>query len=342
MNAIVSATKSWFTDALQAWERFWFTPTRPETLALIRILGGAMLFYTHFVWGLKLNAFLGPHAFIDNATALQLQEGWYSWSYLWYIESPALLWTLHIAALIIFALFTLGLFTRVVSVLAFVVTLAYCHRLHGAQFGLDQVNAMLATYLMIAPCGEVYSLDRWRRLWRSGQWPAPRAFISTNIATRLIQLHLCILYLFGGISKLRGQMWWDGSAVWGAIANLEYQSIDLTWLAQYPWIIAALTHITVFWETFYCFTIWPKWSRPLTLALAVAVHGGIALGLGMVTFGTAMIIANMAFVSPALVAAVVNLVARNRVREQGRGGESAAHSPGSLAADCRSNPAPAR
>ena len=33
------------------------------------------------------------------------------------------------------------------------------------------------------------------------------------------------------------------------------------------------------------------------LALAVAVHGGIATCLGMPTFGLAMIIANLAFVS---------------------------------------------
>jgi uncharacterized membrane protein YphA (DoxX/SURF4 family) len=335
MNPIAQATKCWFDDSVRAWDRFWFTPAQPHTLALIRVLGGAMLFYTHLVWGLRLNAFLGPQAFIDNATALKLQEGWYSWSYLWYIESPALLWTLHIAALVIFALLTLGLFTRVVAVLACLITLAYCHRLHGAQFGLDQVNAMLAMYLMLAPCGEVFSLDRWLSIKRAGQRLAPRAFVSTNIAIRLIQLHMCVIYLFGGISKLRGQMWWDGSAVWGAIANLEYQSIDLTWLAHYPWIIAALTHATIFWETFYCFTVWPKWSRPLTLAMAVAVHGGIAAALGMVTFGLAMIIANLAFISPSLVAATVNLCCRWSVSEQGRGGESAGQPPKSRTADRR-------
>jgi hypothetical protein len=311
-NALVQATKSWFSDALRAWDRFWFTPAQPHTLAVMRIFGGLMLFYTHLVWGLKLDAFLGPHAFVDNETALKLQSGWYSWSYLWYIDSLPLLWILHIAALVIFAMFTVGLFTRVTSVLACLITLAYCHRLHGALFGLDQINAMLAMYLMLAPCGEVYSADRWLKLKRAGEWFAPRSATMTNVAMRLIQLHMCIIYLFGGISKLRGDMWWDGSAVWGAIANLEYQSIDLTWLANYPWLIAALTHLTIFWETFYCFTVWPKWSRPITLALAVAVHGGIALFLGMITFGVAMIIANLAFVSPALTEAAVSLVIGRR------------------------------
>jgi hypothetical protein len=312
MNPLLQATRSWLRDALAAWDRFWFTPAAPHVLAAIRVLAGAMLFYTHLVWSVQLENFLGPHAFVDNATALKLQDGWYTWSYLWYVDSPAVLWALHVAALVVFALLTLGLFTRVVSVLAFVITLAYCHRLHGALFGLDQINALLATYLMLAPCGAVYSLDRWWQQKRSTRPLPVQATVMNNVATRLIQLHLCIIYLFGGISKLRGETWWDGSAVWGAIANLEYQSIDLTWLANFPWLIAVMTHVSVFWETFYCFTVWPKWSRPVTLALAVAVHAGIALGLGMITFGLAMIIANLAFVSPSLVANTVNLLTGRR------------------------------
>jgi hypothetical protein len=52
------------------------------------------------------------------------------------------------------------------------------------------------------------------------------------------------------------------------------------------------------WETFYCALVWPRLTRPVCLALAVLVHGGIALFLGMITFGLAMIIGNLAFVSP--------------------------------------------
>ena len=112
---------------------------------------------------------------------------------------------------------------------------------------------------------------------------------------------LCIIYLFGGIDKARGELWWDGSAVWFAIANLEYQSLDLTWLVDQTWLVALLTHVTLFWETFYPVLIWPRLTRPIFLAMAVAVHGGIALALGMATFGLVMIIANLAFVSPLLV-----------------------------------------
>ena len=77
--------------------------------------------------------------------------------------------------------------------------------------------------------------------------------------------------------------------------SLEYQSIDMTWTAQHRWLLALFTHVTVFWETFYCFLVWPKLTRPICLAMAVGVHLGIAVFLGMKTFGLAMIIGNLAF-----------------------------------------------
>ena len=191
-----------------------------------------------------------------------------------------------------------GLWTRVVSILAWIITVAYCHRLTGALFGLDQVNVMLAMYLMIGPSGAAYSVDRWLARRKTPNLGPPPALVSANLAIRLIQLHMCIIYLFGGIGKMRGLAWWLGDAFWFSIANYGYQSWDLTWLAASPMLIALITHVTVFWETFYCVLVWPRITRPLMLGLAVVVHGGIALALGMPTFGTAMLIGNLAFVSP--------------------------------------------
>jgi hypothetical protein len=320
MNPLASAALDWGRLFGRAWDRFWFTPQQPHTLALVRILGGAMLLYTHLVWTIELENFFGPQAWL-NAEAVSLMSqmpqqagstAWshanYAWSYLYYCGSPAVLWTVHLAGLVVFALLTIGLWSRVVSILACVITLAYCNRATGAWFGLDQINALIAMYLMIGSCGGAYSVDRWLAARRGAAGPPAR--IDTNIAVRLIQLHMCVIYLFGGISKMRGLTWWDGSAMWLAVASLEYQSLDLTWLVEYRWLLALLTHITVFWEAFYCFLIWPKLTRPVFLALAVLVHGGIAIALGMKTFGLAMLIGNIAFIYPEYVRATISWLGR--------------------------------
>ena len=284
------------------WDSFWFTPADPATLCLIRLLAGAMLFYTHAVWTLDLDAFFGADSWVSALGVTRLKPDSYTWSYLWLINSRTMLWTVHIAALIVFALLTVGLFTRVVSVLALIATLAYVHRTPGALFGLDQINVLLATYLAIGPSGATLSLDRWLAMRRGGAAAAPpQPSVMANIAIRLIQLHMCIIYLFAGTSKLTGLSWWNGTAMWLSVANLEYQSLDMTWLARWPKLVNLMTHVTVFWEIYYCALIWPRRLRPLMLLLAVPMHLGIAVCLGMITFGLVMLIGNVAFIPPEFV-----------------------------------------
>jgi hypothetical protein len=304
INGLAAAALRWFTAWRNAWENFWFVPSSPHTLALIRILGGAMLLYTHLVWTINLNAFLGSHPWVNAPTSRLWNQGVdgsvYAFSHLWISDAPLYVWTMHFLALAVFAALTVGLWTRATSILAFLFTLSYCHRLIGSLFGLDQVNAMLATYLMLGRCGDVWSIDAWLRERKTPGKSAAIALphVSNTIAIRLLQLHLSVLYLFGGITKMRGNLWWDGSALWFAFASSEYQSLDMTWMVRWPALIAFLTHLTLFWETYYAVLVWPKLTRPVVLGMAVAVHGGIALALGMKTFGLAMIIANMAFLTP--------------------------------------------
>ncbi|HMP06039.1 MAG TPA: HTTM domain-containing protein, partial [Lacipirellulaceae bacterium] len=293
----------------------------PATLSLIRLLAGGMLLYTHLVWSLDLASFVGPRGYIPVDFLQQVHTPpataevpdpspmWSVWSVFFWIESTWLLWTVHIFALVVFFCLFAGLFSRVAAVLGFLLAVSYAHRVTpGAFFGLDKAHCMLALYLTLGPCGARYSLDRLWKL-RRGKVADPPPSTAANVAIRLLQLHLCIVYLFSGLAKLGGASWRGGSAVWWAAASYEYQSLDLTWLAGFPLLVALLTHLTVAWEVFYCCLIWNRFARPIMLWIAVAVHGGIALCLGMITFGLAMIFANLAFLQPATVRAWIDPIA---------------------------------
>jgi Vitamin K-dependent gamma-carboxylase len=297
-------------SALEGWDRFWFTPIDPVVLGLIRFFGGSMMLYTHLVWSLGLTKFFADGGWL-RAEYSRLFAGHspFAWSYLQAFSSPAALWSVHIAGLVILLLFTLGLWTRITSVLAWVIVVAYANRAAGSLFGLDQINVMLAMYLMIGPSGAAFSLDAWLR--RKGEGRGVRSepnangavnlSISANISIRLIQLHMCLIYFFAGTGKLLGETWWNGEAMWGAIANKEYQSSEMLWMVNSPILINLLTHLAVFWELTYCALVWPRLTRPIVVALSIPLHLGIALFLGMITFGLAMMIGNLAFVSPSLV-----------------------------------------
>jgi hypothetical protein len=228
------------------------------------------------------------------------------------------LWAVHIVALIAFAMLTVGVFSRFAALASFVAAVSYVNRVPGAQFGLDQINVMLALYLMIGPSGDRYSIDRLLADRPDGVPPPVVPSVSANLAIRLIQVHMCVIYFFAGLSKLQGETWWRGDAFWGAVANLEYQSWDLTWLASWPMLVAVLTHVTVFWELWFCALVWVPKLRPLILAMAIPLHMGIALGMGMITFGLAMLIGCSSFVSPRL----VRMLLERSPGEEGRGGEA--------------------
>jgi uncharacterized membrane protein YphA (DoxX/SURF4 family) len=296
-------TPSTFAEQL---ERFFFLPTSAHTLACIRILTGAMLVYVHLIWMMNLDAFMGPNAMLDNKTWQSFHHGpdpdW-KWTYLSLTDSMTVTWIHELAACSAGLLLAVGFQTRIVSILAWFLTLMTVHRMTGMLFGLDQIVIMLSMYLCLARPGDVWSVDA-RLKHRNkdlddlkNREDVPKLDCWTNtLATRLIQLHLCVIYLFGGIGKMRGEMWWDGTAIWYSAAAYEYQSIDLTWIGNFPIFASVVTHITVFWELSYCALIWPRWSRPWMLGIALLVHVGIGLFLGMITFGWIMLVANLAFV----------------------------------------------
>ncbi len=311
MTGSIRSMRNYCGDLWRAWNQFWFTPTDPATLSLLRVLAGALLFYTHLIWSLDLSAFLGPEGWLPVEYLRGEVQGqqWSVWSVFFWIKSTWLLWCVHVFALLVFFCLMIGLFSRSAAVLAFLLAVSYAQRISpGAFFGLDKVNVMFAMYLMLGHCGARYSVDRLLRL-RRGEQASVVYSTSANIAIRLIQIHLCIIYLFSGLAKLGGENWQAGTALWWAVANLEYQSLDMTWLAGWPVLVALLTHLTLFWELFYCCLVWNRFTRPLVLWTAIFVHGGIALAMGLMTFGLAMIFANLSFLSPATVRAWVDPLA---------------------------------
>jgi hypothetical protein len=309
------------------WRNFWFKPADPLPLGVMRILFGVMLFYTHLVWGLNLEGFFGPNGWQGDKLVHAFQQDQYAWSFWWWVPGGLHL-SFHILCLVTLALFTLGVCTPLTSILAYLITVSYSYRAPMANFGLDQINAIAALYLAIGPSGAALSIDRlWRRKRNAKiALAAGRAAVEqpvvpsarANLALRLMQVHVCVIYIFACQSKLQGESWWNGQAIWQAVSNLEYQSTDLTWLAWYPWLVNILTHGTVLWEMTFWALVWRPLCRPIVLAIGVAIHLGIGAFMGMWTFGLAMIFLYVAFVPATTIHAVFRVFSRligRRVRE---------------------------
>ncbi|MGA8350800.1 MAG: HTTM domain-containing protein [Isosphaeraceae bacterium] len=276
------------------WNAFWYTPADPTLLGVVRILTGLMLLYTHAVWGMALDAFFGPTAWLSKELVLSIQSDQFAYSFWWLVPSNWM-WPAYGVSMLILALFTIGLWTRVTSIMALVVVISFAHRVPEALFGLDQINALLTLYLAIGNSGQALSVDRWMARRRGAAAAQPAPSVSANLAQRLINVHMCVIYFFAGTAKLQGPAWWNGEAMWRAFSNLEYQSTDMTWLAWHPWLSNLMTHVSVLWEISFCVLIWrPRW-RPVMLAGAVVMHVGIGACLGMWTFGLIMLVGCASF-----------------------------------------------
>ena len=302
------------THALvDGWNRFWFSLADPAPLAVIRIAIGLLLVYSHAVWALNSDGFFGAASWLNSESVSAIQAGGYSVSALWWVDdSLTLVAIVHGVALVNALLLTFGLWSRVAAPVAFLLTASFANRNPAALYGFDQVLGFVTLYLCVNPGHGWLSVDRWREFRRrekdagshgvrDSEIVVSRPSVSANIATRLIQLHLCLIYLVAGLAKLKGAAWWSGVAFWGAIGNLEYQTLDMTWLVDWPMVVSLLTVAALAWEISYAALVWHRWTRPLVLAFGVMVHAGIAVCFGMMTFGLAMIVANIAFVSPRVI-----------------------------------------
>ena len=249
-----------------------------------------------------------------------MQQGSYTWSYLWWFESPCgAVERAHRGARGVLAMLTVGLFTRVTSILAFIVAMSYVGRVdrRAVRPGPDQRDAghvpggrPLGRCLLARSSGSPAAGPA-SRCRSEPSWTA-------NLAIRLIQIHMCVIYLFAGMAKLTGPAWWDGTAMWMAFGNMEYQSLDMTWMADWPRLINLMTHVTIFWELFYAALVWPRATRPVVLLLAIPLHLGIAICLGMITFGLIMLVGNLAFVPPEWIRALGS----RGGQQQGRGADA--------------------
>jgi hypothetical protein len=226
----------------------------------------------------------------------------------------------HVVVLGVLVSFTLGFCTRLASALAWLAALSYINRPYVGIYGVDAVMIASLFYLMIGPSGAALSLDRlfarwWaRRRARAAGQPvqapsAPPPLASANFALRLLQIHLCVMYLFAGLAKMQGGSWWNGTAIWVPMADAELAPLHypfaldaLRYLAQHRLLLELVTAggtlATLVIEISYAFLIWNRRLRWPMLIGVLLLHVSIGMCMSFLTFSAAMLAMGVAFIPP--------------------------------------------
>jgi hypothetical protein len=324
----------WF---YRGWDRFWFSPADAYSLGLLRVIGGLLLLYTHISYGFDLLSYVSPElGWLDGQATqffrkevpvqafptnwadqpVEVGKGAFYWSIYYHVQDPRWIYTIHYGFFAILVLFTIGLWTRVTTVLAWIISLCYIQRITNMLFGMDAMLAIFLFYMMIAPCGDYFSVDRLLERWRARRQhgpdypvPEPPPSVSANVALRGMQVHFCFIYMASGMSKLLGSTWWNGTALWACYANWSFAPLKvsiyyhtLVFLCQYRWlweiVMGSFVLFTLFMELSFSFLVWLPRFRWLMVGGAVLLHTGIGLFMGLVTFSMFMICLAASFIPP--------------------------------------------
>ena len=277
-------------DQIEFWINNWFRPVSARPLAGLRV-GLALLLLIHLIWiSSDILALHGSRGIIPWELMDLLHDPWVPslpslakfFLPLGISVQNALICLLSAYAGSLLSL-ALGFYTRASAFLAWSLHLSLVTSGAASFYGVDQLANTFLFYILIFPSGSTWTV-------------APRPLDSTRADTiplgclRIMQFHLCVIYIAAGLDKAMGAQWWSGEAIWQAVTQPAFSTADLRWLAQYSWIPMLAGWSTLLVEIGYPFFIFPRPTRKIWCLATIGLHLGIALSMGLVFFSSLMIL----------------------------------------------------
>jgi hypothetical protein len=191
--------------------------------------------------------------------------------------------TVFLASLLTLAF---GIYPRISALVATILHISFLHRNMGAAYGVDTISTFYLLYLCLADYRDRTGFQDFRSVLGS-------------MAFRLAQIQLCVIYGYSGLHKLRGIYWWKGEGIWSVLANFQMARFDFSWTAHFPFVLTAMSFVSLFWEIYFPALVWIRPLRYPLLAFGVLFHLGIAISISIPFFGALMILIYWLYVDAA-------------------------------------------
>ena len=185
-------------------------------------------------------------------------------------------------------LLLLGLLSRPAAIVAWFLHLCAAESGGLLAYGADNFMTTALFYLMLCPLPDRYSFDHWVVKTKSNN---PQAL---GFWRRVLQINLCFVYFIGGLAKLLGSGWWDGSNLWRALIRPPFNLVSPDLLVQFKYALPVLGISICLLEVGYPVFIWLKKTRWIWLGCILAMHAFIGLTMGLYLFALVMIVMNVA------------------------------------------------
>jgi hypothetical protein len=234
MHPAPLAVRRWLAR-LTAWG---LAPASPRPLAWLRIGVSAVLLLQALAIVNSLEELYGEHGIVDWSVVEEYlarpglpRVYWLQLALSpWGASGDFCLWAVFLPYLASLACLLLGWHTRPAALLAWLTHLTLTTSGEGASYGVDLFAQVSLFYCIWMPVGHALSLDN--RAGRVSAAPSAAA----RVSLRLLQVHLCIVYLSCGLHKAVGPQWWDGEAMWRSLMRPDAGPFPMGWLASVPWL----------------------------------------------------------------------------------------------------------
>jgi hypothetical protein len=193
-------------------------------------------------------------------------------------------WSLLCAAVLLL----IGLLSREAAIATLILHLCAVKSTSGLTYGVDNFTSIGLFYITIAPLPDRWAADRWLRSIRR------KDSHLQGFHRRILQLHLCLIYLFGGITKCAGAGWWDGTSIWYALIRPPFNLFPPETLIAWKDLFPVLSISVCLLETGYPLFIWLRKTRTSWLVAVITMHLAIGIAMGLYLFALVMITLNFA------------------------------------------------
>jgi len=183
-----------------------------------------------------------------------------------------------------------GLFTRPAIFMVWMIHMMIANSTAMYFYGVDAFTGILLFYCLFIPTNRSWSLDI--ILFKKNEKKADTTYESFFI--RLLQIHICIAYFFGGVSKLIMPGWFSGNGIWQSLMYPNWKIIDFAFLANFPFSTKLFGCCIVALEVLYPLMVCFGKTRKLWLSFTILMHFFICCLMSLPFFGFIMIIFNMA------------------------------------------------
>jgi hypothetical protein len=295
---------------IASWVGFWFTQVDPIGLRILRVLAG-LLFLGWLLpfagdpgaW-FGLNGWFDATAYAETSRIPELPPHLFSWSVLYLCGTNASLLTAYWVSIGVLLLFTLGLWTRVTSLLTWIVVVSFTAN-PASAWDVDPLLRMLAFYLMVGHVlmGQMTAGVPFVNRLLGGR-SAPAQSVAANLAVRLFQVHFAIGMVASGLLKLQTQEWWRGLTFW-FYAHAPFHTTLEEVQGYYPpsaentlFYVSLATYAMLAWQIGFPGFAWRRSLRPILIGGAVIALLVSVLMLRWPLIGPMMVIGCLSYLTP--------------------------------------------